>query len=556
MGCTCEEGTLIAPHTHMYRIRIKGRAVIGLSLTVGGWLSNFIVFLIQEFNINSIDAAKIANVVNGSSSFIPIIAAIIADSLFGSFSVISVSSCVSLLGIILLTLTATLNSLKPQPCAIVSELCQPTSTLQYAIPYAGIALSSIGLGGTRFTMAILGANQFDRPKDQATFFNWCFVSIYSASIVGLTVIIYLEDNVGYRRGFGLAVITNLIAIAIFLSGTRFYKYDKPQGSPFVGLARVIVAATWKRNLQISSESKDYYYGNCGVAGVEAAASSRSLRFLNRAAQKTEGDVRSDGSIVKPWRLSTMQQVEDFKTIIRIFPMWSIGIFLGTPLAIQSSLSILQALTMDPHLGPHFRIPPGSVVVIILISNVISLSLIDRFLYPAWQKLIGRSPTPLKRIGLGHVLNILSMAVAAMVESKRLKVFQDHHLHDQPGAVVPMLALWLFPQLTLIGIGEAFHFPGQVEFFYQEFPSSLRSTSTALTSLIIGISFYLSTGVINLVQRITGWLLNNISDGKLDNVYWMLAVVGVINFGYYLVCAKFYKYQNVKGADGSPDPDSA
>lgn len=127
-------------------------------------------------------------------------------------------------------------------------------------------------------MAILGANQFDRRKDQATFFNWCFVSIYSASIVGLTVIIYLEDNVGYRWGFGLAVITNLIATAIFLSGTCFYKYDKPQGSPFVGLARVIVAATWKRNLQISSESKDYYYGNDGVTGVEAAASSRSLRY--------------------------------------------------------------------------------------------------------------------------------------------------------------------------------------------------------------------------------------------------------------------------------------
>lgn len=249
----------------------------------------------------------------------------------------------------------------------------------------------------------------------------------------------------------------------------------------------------------------------------------------------------------------MQQVEDFKTIIRILPLWSTTIFLSTPLGVQSSMIVLQALSMDRHIGPHFKMPSGSVIVIVLLSTAISLTLIDRFLCPVWQKLTGRSPTPLQRIGLGHVLNVLSMALSALVESKRLKLAKANHL--QP--VVPMLALWLFPQLVLAGIGEAFHFPGQVALYYQEFPVSLRSTSTAMISLVIGIAFYLSTGVINLVQRVTGWLPNDINNGKLDNVYWMLVVVGVLNFGYYLVCAKLYKYRNVKGADvnsGSADSE--
>ncbi|KAM5583921.1 protein NRT1/ PTR FAMILY 2.7-like [Rosa sericea] len=526
-------------------------AIIGLSLAVGGWLSNLIVFLIQEFNVKSIDAAQIANVVNGSSSFFPVIGAIIADSFFGPFLVISISSCISLLGIVFLALTAIFDSLKPQPCLIGSEICQPTSTLQYTILYTGIALASIGLGGTRFTLATMGANQLDKPKNQATFFNWYFIGIYSASTVALTFIVYIEDNVGYKWGFGLAVAANVIGLAIFLSGTRFYHFNKPQGSPFVGLARVIVATTWKRNLQLSSESKDYcYYEHEGVTDRVATTPSRSFSFLNRAAQKAEGDIKPDGTIAKPWRLCTVQQVEDFKTLIRIMPLWSTSIFLGTPIGIQGSLTILQALTMDRHLGPHFQISAGSVIVVILISSIIFLALIDRLLCPMWKKLTGHFPTPLQRIGLGHVLNVFAMAVSALVESKRLKISQDH-----PGATtVPMLALWLFPQLVLVGVGEAFHFPGQVSLYYQEFPSSLKSTATAMISLVIGIAFYLGTGLINLVQRVTRWLPDNINDGKLENVYWMLVVIGVVNFGYYLVCAKLYKYQNVQDTDGRLDSD--
>ncbi|PRQ33781.1 putative nitrate-transporting ATPase [Rosa chinensis] len=525
----------------------------GLTLAAGGWVSNLIVYLIQEFNVKSIDAAQVSNVINGSTSFFPVIGAIIADSFLGSFPVISVSSFISLLGISLLALTATLSSLKPQPCVIGSELCQPTTKLQLAILYTSITLASIGLGGTRFTLATIGANQFDKPKNQSTFFNWFFFTFYVASVASATVIVYVEDNVGWKWGFALCAIANLIGLAIFLSGTRFYRFDKPQGSPFIGLARVIVATTRKRNLQISSdESKDYYYGHGRVTDVVAAPPSKSFRLLNRAAQKIEGDIKPDGSILKPWRLCTVQQVEDFKTLVRILPLWSSSIFLGTPIAVQSSLTILQALSMDRHLGPHFKIPAGSILVVVLISCALFLAVIDRFLCPMWQKLIGRFPSPLQRIGLGHVLNVLSMAVSALVESKRLKIAKDHQLQDQPGAITPMLALWLFPQLVLVGVGEAFHFPGQVALYYQEFPVSLRSTSTAMISLIIGISFYLSTGLIDFVRRVTSWLPDNINNGKLENVYWMLVVVGVINFGYYLVCTNLYKYQNVSDADSSDD----
>jgi dipeptide/tripeptide permease len=71
--------------------------VLGLTLATGGWLSNLIVYLIQEFHVESINAAQISNVVSGCSNLFPVIGAIVADSFISSFSVVSISACISLL---------------------------------------------------------------------------------------------------------------------------------------------------------------------------------------------------------------------------------------------------------------------------------------------------------------------------------------------------------------------------------------------------------------------------------------------------------------------------
>ncbi|GMY19035.1 protein NRT1/ PTR FAMILY 2.7-like [Fagus crenata] len=462
--------------------------LMGLTLAAGGWRTNLVVYLIEKFQVKSIVATKIGNIVNGSTNLLPVLAAIIADSLLGCFSVIWISSSFSLLGILLLALTATLKSLRPQTCENGSSF-------------------------TRFTIAAMGANQFDNAKDQASFFNWYVIILYASAVLGATVIVYIQDSFSWALGFSICVVVTLIGLAIFLLGNRYYRHVKPEGSPFTSLARVIVTAIRKRKIPISSRSEDYYSEHAGKVEKVASVPTKSFRFLNRAALKAEGDTNSDSSIAKPRRLCSVQQVEDLKSLMRIFPILSSGIFLSTPIGVQMSLTL-------------------------------SLTLIDRILYPIWQKLSHRSPMPLQRIALGHVFNALGMVVAALIESKRLKITQTHHLIDDSKSNIPMSVLWLVPQLAVVGIGEAFHYPGQVTLYYQEFPTSLRSTSTAMYSMIMGIAYYMSNAVIALTQRTTGWLPDNINNGRLDKVYWMLLVVGVINFGYYLICAKFYRYQNV------------
>ncbi|MFS7975542.1 putative proton-dependent oligopeptide transporter family, MFS transporter superfamily [Helianthus anomalus] len=83
----------------------------------------------------------------------------------------------------------------------------------------------------------------------------------------------------------------------------------------------------------------------------------------------------------------------------------------------------------------------------------------------------------------------------------------------------------------------------VMFYYNEFPKSIKSTAAAMVAVIIGIAFYLGIALVDLIRKTIGWLLDGINDGRIDNVYWVLTIVGVVNFGYVLVCLWMYKNQN-------------
>ncbi|KAG7564597.1 MFS transporter superfamily [Arabidopsis suecica] len=520
--------------------------LFGMSVTYFGWVMNLIVFLMEEFNIKSIAAVQISNIVNGLVNMLPVVAAIIADSYFGNIPVISASAFISLTGISLLTLITSLDYLRPRPCETGSVLCQSPSTLHLGILYAALALVITGTAGTRFILAAAGANQYKKPKEQGTFFNWYFFAFYGGAITGTTAIVYAQDNASWKLGFGLCVGANLISFIVFVAGKRLYNHDKPLGSPYTSLVRVLVAATVKRKAVISSKDEDYHHrGLENEAKTYAAMPSKSFRFLNRAALKTEEDLnQSSDTINNIWRLCSVKEVEDFKAVLRLVPLWASVMFLSAPIAVQMSMTVLQALVMDRNLGQHFKVSAGSMQVIPLISGCVFIMLNNWTTYPMYQKLIGKPLTPLQKVGIGHVLTILSMAISAIVEAKRLKTVGNSHL---------MSVLWLVPALVINGVGEAFHFPTNIAIFYGEFPESLRNTATSLTSLVMGISYYLSTALIDLIQRTTKWLPNDINHGRVDNVYWVLVIIGVLNFAYFLTCSWFYKYRNLKNDDHEQDP---
>ncbi|OEL29090.1 Protein NRT1/ PTR FAMILY 2.7 [Dichanthelium oligosanthes] len=469
--------------------------------------SNLIVYLIKKYNVKSIDAAQISNIVRGCMQLAPVLGAAVSDAYFGCYPVVAAGVAISLLSFVLFTLTTTFPSLLPPPCAASPPTpCQPPSAIQATVLYAAVCLLAVGNGGTRYNAATLGADQFvggeERRRGRDAFFSWYFVFLYASYMAGDTVLVYLQDSVSWALGFGVCAVTTGLGLGALVAGSR---------------------------------------------------------FLNRAAMIAAGETDPhDGSVAKPWRLCTVQEVEDLKSLVRVLPLWSSGILVSMTVNVQVSLTVLQALTMDRALGPRFAVPAASMTVTVLAAFVLFAALFDRLVTPCWERLTGgRKLTPLQRVGLGHALNVASMAVAALVERRRIRVARAHaHPASSSGsagsaaaAALPMSALWLVAQLALTGAEEALHLPGNTALFYQEFPATLRSTATAMPPLFIAVGSYLSTAFVDVVRRATGWLSDDLNRSRLDRVYWTLALVAAVNFGYFLVCAITYHYSNAVDDEG-------
>ncbi|XP_021715785.1 protein NRT1/ PTR FAMILY 2.4-like [Chenopodium quinoa] len=510
-------------------------SMMGLTLAATSWYANIVVYAMKKYNIKDIAAAQFHNVVGGGVNFFPILAAILADSLFGSYSVVLVSSFISLLGAIMFTLSSAIPSLRPPPCTNITS-CNPPSSLQYAFLYATLAISMIGFGGTRFVIGALGADQFKKPEQQRVFFNWFIFAIEASSVIGFTAVIYLQDKGKWTLSFGISGAVNAIAIALFLFGSRFYRLVLPQGSPFISIARVLVTS-FRKSVRVTGEKdEDDYFNGSSKSKMNIGSPTSSLSFFNRAALIKGGDHQPHSKpFTKSWNLCTVEEVEDLKKLIKALPIWSGGILLNTVSGVAASLVILQALSMDRRLGHHFKLPAASILVFPLLCGSIALCLLDRVLYPLWKNIVGRPLDPLKRVGVGYFLTFLSMISFALIEKKRLNLMaSNNHV---------ISVLWLILPLGLLGVSSSFYFPAELAFFYQELPKSLRSTAASCASLHMAVGYYLSTAFISLVQRTTSWLPDNINHGRMDKVYWTLAIVGTINFGYYLACAKLYKYTN-------------
>ncbi|XP_021744360.1 LOW QUALITY PROTEIN: protein NRT1/ PTR FAMILY 2.4-like [Chenopodium quinoa] len=516
-------------------------SMMGLTLAATSWYANIVVYAMKKYNIKDIAAAQFHNVVGGGVNFFPILAAILADSLFGSYSIVLVSSFISLLGAIMFTLSSAIPSLRPPPCTNITS-CNPPSSLQYTFLNATLAILMIGFGGTRFVIGALGADQFKKPEQQRVFFNWFIFAIEASSVIGFTAVIYLQDKGKWTLSFGISAAVNAVAITLFLFGSRFYRLVLPQGSPFISIARVFVASFRKSRVSMAGEKGEdgYFYGTSKSKTDYYGSPTSSLSFFNRAALIKGGDHQQQSKpLTKSWILCTVEEVEDLKKLIKALPIWSGGILLNTVSGVAASLVILQALSMDRRLGRHFKLPAASILVFPLLCGSIALCLLDRVVYPLWKKIVGRPLDPLKRVGVGYFLTFLSMISFALIEKKRLNLMASNHV---------ISVLWLILPLGLLGVSSSFYFPAELAFFYQELPKSLRSTTASLASLHMAVGYYLSTAFISVVQRSTSWLPDNINHGRMDKVYWTLAIIGTINFGYYLVCAKIYKYTNDESTD--------
>lgn len=261
------------------------------------------------------------------------------------------------------------------------------------------------------------------------------------------------------------------------------------------------------------------------------------RCLDKAAV-VESDAAADASkVAVAQKPATVTQVEEVKMVVMLLPIWSTCILFWTVYSQMNTFTIEQATFMDRNLG-DFEIPAGSFSFFLFITILLFTSLNERAFVPLARRITHTKQglTSLQRVGIGLVFSVVGMVASALVERKRRESFTNDD--------VMISAFWLVPQFFLVGAGEAFAYVGQLEFFIREAPERMKSMSTGLFLSTLSMGYFVSSLLVSLVDSATSgrWLRSDLNRGKLDNFYWMLAVLGVLNFWVFVVFAMRHSYK--------------
>ncbi|XP_010264234.1 PREDICTED: protein NRT1/ PTR FAMILY 6.3-like [Nelumbo nucifera] len=532
-------------------------------LTTLGIAVNLVTYLTGTMHLGNATSAN--NVTNflGTSFMLCLLGGFIADTFLGRYLTVAIFATVQATGVTILTISTIVPSLRPPKCT-AGEVCVQASGLQLTVLYLGLYLTALGTGGLKSSVSGLGSDQFDEsdPKERAqmtNFFNWFFFFISIGSLAAVTILVYIQDNLGRHWGYGICVSAILLGLLVFLSGTRRYRFKKLASSPLTQVATVFVAAWRKRKMELPSDpSLLYDVGNSVNDGQKRKKQrlphSKQFRFLDKAAIKDPNGQTQSGSwntVENRWSLSTLTDVEEVKIVIRMMPIWATTIMFWTVYAQMTTFSVSQATTLNRHLGRSFLIPAASLTVFFVGSILLTVIVYDRVIVPVTRRLFNnpRGLTPLQRIGIGLVMSALAMVAAALTELKRLRAARSNGLTDNPTAEIPLSVFCLIPQFFLVGCGEAFTYIGQLDFFLRECPKGMKTISTGLFLSTISLGLFFSSFLVSLVHKLTGngrpWLSDNLNQGKLYNFYWLLAGLSLLNFGLYLVCARWYVYKDTR-----------
>eukprot|EP00249_Psilotum_nudum_P012260 c23677_g1_i2 orf=364-1365(+) len=252
-----------------------------------GLQRNLVTYFVKKMNLSNPKSANMVSNFVGTLYLTPFVGAFMADSYLGRFWAIVVFAMIQVLGMVVLTLSASLSSLRPPPCSS-STPCRAAHGLELMVLYAGLYLIALGNGGIKPNVSSLGADQFDE-KDAAErqhmphFFNWFYFIISIGSLLSVTVLVYLQDNVGFEWGFGIPAALMAFAVIIFFSGASLYRYKRPTGSPFTRVAQVLVAAVRKRNFPLPSDRGKLYGADNkrpGILAVKMLPQSNQLMYIS------------------------------------------------------------------------------------------------------------------------------------------------------------------------------------------------------------------------------------------------------------------------------------
>uniref|UniRef100_M8CDJ5 Peptide transporter PTR2 n=1 Tax=Aegilops tauschii TaxID=37682 RepID=M8CDJ5_AEGTA len=186
-------------------------------------------------------------------------------------------------GLGMLALSSMFSSPSEQ-CKLTADGRQacPRSSLQTAFFYVSLYLVAIAQSGHKPCVQAFGADQFDAtdPAEslaRGSFFNWWYFGICGSATVTIALMSYVQDNVSWGIGFGVPCVVMVLALAVFLLGTKTYRfYDNSGDGKGAGVFSRVVEA-FRASRKRSPEGGEHGHGD----GVENAAIVEEAATMDR-----------------------------------------------------------------------------------------------------------------------------------------------------------------------------------------------------------------------------------------------------------------------------------
>ncbi|XP_050394288.1 solute carrier family 15 member 4 [Patella vulgata] len=483
--------------------------------------ANMVLFCTSVLDYSDPDAATISLIFSGSVYLIPIVGGYVADSLAGRFNTIFGSGLIYLLGLFLIPASAV------DYTAIFGTDDDGGSfdlTVQARRTYfiLGLCFVGIGTGGIKANVGPFGAQQVEDMGESAvqSFFNWFYWFINAGAMIAYTAVAYVQQNISFAWGFFIPLVSMILALIIFLSFRSKYINTPPTGSVLTTVFNVCRQSCKKESPYVNGEKK----------------------FFDSSRQKYGGtfsDYTVDGIIC----------------VLRVVPIFALIIIYWAIYSQMQSTFFLQAERMDVSVGKE-NIPAAMLNVFNTIIIILLIPLVDRVIYPLFSS-FGRPITHLQRMGIGMLLAAASVVVAGIVEIYRKKELEEsggfiQTLADQKFNSSHFSVFIQVPQFALVGASEVFASVSGLEFAFTQAPQSMQGFLTGLFFVASGLGSYVSTAILRIVEASTKsdpWFPEDINNGKVENLFFLLAGLMCLNFIIFVIVSYFYKYRDQSAVEG-------
>ncbi|XP_050220970.1 protein NRT1/ PTR FAMILY 5.8 [Mercurialis annua] len=499
-----------------------------------GVASNLVTYLTDVVKMRNSEAAKTVNNWCGFTSMLPLLVASLADSCWDKSPTILASSFLYLLGLLALTSTS------------LTWEWHSTNKLGSSFLYCSLALISLGQGGYNPSLQAFGADQLEyddelptskhdkKPNKKSLFFQWWYFGVCGGSLLGVTVMSYIQDTFGWPLGFAIPTIAMLSSIMLFCCGSRIYAYKEDENNREKSFKNIVRAV---KELALR------------LGGCRITLSSKNSEVVELELQENPlCPYNSDNvncCLNKTSSRSGTCLVENAKAVLRLIPIWTMLLMFAVIFQLPATFFTKQGVTMERSIGAKFKIPPATLQSAITVSIILLMPLYDKIFIPI-IKLVTRDEkgvTVMQRMGIGMFLSIIAMIIAALVERKRLVISQTMPKRSE---TVPLSIFWLLPQYILLGISDIFTVVGMQEFFYTEVPVRMKTMGIALYTSVFGFGSFLSAFLITLVEVCTrsrgrqGWFNDDMREARLDKYYGLLAILSALSMLVYVILCKFFK----------------